>query len=102
MIHWFYRYKLDLALWLLKKARIFLSRSIEQNEISRHEYQSLIHKNARNREIRLKTLMLQLGVMSNDVAHATNLSKSMVSMYLKGKRGSPKLDKYFDKLKEKK
>jgi len=46
--------------------------------------------------------MLKKGIKGIDIAEGTKLSKAMVSMYLKGERNSPKIDRYFRKLKEKK
>lgn len=51
------------------------------------------------REVKLKNLMLQMGVSVAEVTKENNCSQSLVSMYIKGTRKSEKLDKYFEELK---
>jgi len=51
------------------------------------------------REVRLKYLMLQMGVTGAEIAKKNKCSQSLVSMYIKGTRESEKLDRYFEKLK---
>lgn len=52
------------------------------------------------REVRLKNLMLQMGVIGSEIAKKNNCSQSLVSMHIKGTRKSEKLDRYFEELKK--
>lgn len=51
-------------------------------------------------EVRLKNLMLQMGVTGTEIAKKNNCSQSLVSMHIKGRRKSEKLDRYFEELKK--
>jgi len=51
-----------------------------------------------SREVKLKTLLLHLGMRITDVAKESGFSQSMVTRYIQAKRNSDKLDKYFKEL----
>ena len=57
-----------------------------------------VKRKINEREIRLKTLLLCMGVKITEIAKKTKLSQPMVTYYIQGKRNSKKLDKYFKKL----
>ena len=61
---------------------------------------NLSSKKINEREVELKILMLKSGIRNKDVTKKTNLSPTMVTQYIKGDRGSPRLDKFFKKLKK--
>ena len=56
-------------------------------------------KKINNREVELKTLMLKRGIKIKDVVKSSGLSQPMVSLYIQGKRNSPRLDRVFNRLK---
>ncbi len=55
-------------------------------------------KKLNGRRLKLKTLMLWMGVTETQIARKFKCSVAFVSMYVKGTRKSKKLDKYFAKL----
>lgn len=61
---------------------------------------NLSSKKINQRQIRLKILLLKSGLNNKDVAEKTDYTDAMVSQYIKGIRGSKRLDEYFQKLKE--
>ena len=57
-----------------------------------------VKRKINEREIRLKTLLLCMGVKITEIAKKTKLSQPMVTYYIQGNRNSKRLDKYFEKL----
>jgi len=59
-------------------------------------------KKINKREVKLKTLILKRGLRIKDIVRTSGLSQPMVSLYIQGKRNSPQLDRFFNKLKKNK
>jgi len=63
---------------------------------------NLSRKKFNKREVELKIVMLKSNLRNIDISRKTNLSRPMVTQYIKGDRNCKRLDDFFDKLKSKK